>query len=78
MAFAFTEMRFWSPVRGANVLRVGAWGSDGRERHAIVDVDVGGKERRRRRALAIETLERSVNSAQPGEVEVDLSETVDG
>lgn len=74
-AFAFSEMRFWSPMRGCDVLRIGAWGADGRERHAIVDVDVPGKERRRRRALTIEQLERAVNIAPPGEVEINLEET---
>jgi hypothetical protein len=74
---AFTEIRYWSPMRGANVLRIGMQGMDGVERHVIVDMDVGGKERRRRRNTAIDRLDRVLNERPAGEVEIDLSEDVE-
>lgn len=74
----FTEMRYWSPVHGADVLRVGALGSDGYERFAVVNVEVPGKERRRRREVALDQLERALESSPPGEISIDLTEAMSG
>ena len=69
------EIRYWSPVHGANVLRIGAMGDDGMERHCIVGMDVDGKEKRRRRAVALDQLVGAVVNAPAGEVMIDLELT---
>lgn len=68
----FRELRYWCPTHGANVLRLSMQGADGRERHCILDMDVPSQDRRRHRVLALQQLEREVNTAAPGEVQIDL------
>jgi hypothetical protein len=65
---AYTEMRYWSPSHGANVVRLGAWGNDGRERHAFVNADQGGKAFREARSKALDALEVACDGGESGEV----------
>lgn len=62
-------MRYWSPMHGQNVLRVSAWGKDGKERYVIVNMDVGGPQRRAGREAALQAMERR-DSHEPGEVKL--------
>ena len=53
-------------------MRMAMLGSDGYERHCVLDMDVSGSDRRRHRMLALEQLDRLRESERPGEVKIDL------
>lgn len=61
-------------MHGADVLRIGAWGKDGQERHVIVNMDTSAPERRRRRKIALEALDRFIDQWPAGEMQVNYDE----
>jgi len=74
MTLAFHELRYWSIMHDARVMRLSALGADGRERFALVPMDCGSLERRRRRSTALDQLEQLVRTEPPGEVMIELED----
>ena len=70
MAQTYQQIRFWSPATGDWCWRVSMANSHGHELFMIID-DGSGKERRARRAAALEAIQAAVERGDdPGEVRV--------